>query len=294
MQGARATAIAGRTSSNTSAPTSPAQPTVERDYVVTPDGHRLFVRDWGSGPPILFLAGWAMPSDLWSQVMALLGDRGFRTIAYDRRGHGRSSDPGAIDYDCLAADLAIIMQARDLQECTVVAHSGAAGEVIRFVARHGSHQLKRIVFVGAQGPCVLQRDDNPDGVPRETFEVLLDRLKDGLLGWLDENVEAFIPGASQSARNWVTAMVLGCSRRIALDFQRVIAETDLRPELAGLDTPLTIIHGDRDASCPIETTGRRFAALVSGAEFILYEGAAHGLMITHASRLADDIAAHFA
>jgi non-heme chloroperoxidase len=263
----------------------------EPDYVATPGGHRLFVRDWGSGPPILFLAGWALPCELWSQVMVLLGDQGFRTIAYDRRGHGRSTDPGVIDYDCLADDLAMVMQARELRQCTVVAHSGAAGEVIRYISRHGSTRIARLVFVGAQGPCVLWRDDNPDGVPRDAFEAVMNRLKDDLPGWLDENLEAFIPGASRCAINWVSEMVLRCSGRTAMDFQRVIAEADLRAEVATLTLPLTLIHGDRDASCPIDTTGRRFAALASRASFILYEGAAHGLMITHARRLAGDIAA---
>ena len=264
----------------------------ERDYVATSNGNRLFLRDWGKGPAILFLGGWAMPSDLWSQVMVLLGDRGFRTVAYDRRGHGGSSDPGMIDYDSLADDLARVMEARNLRECTVVAHSGAAGEAIRYITRHGPARLKRLILVGPQGPCMLQRADNPDGVPRDAFEAVMDRLKEDLPGWLDENVEPFIPGASQCARNWVCEVVLRSSARALMDFQRVIAETDLRPELATIKLPVTIIHGDRDASCPIDTTGRRFAVLIPHAQFILYEGAAHGLMITHARRLSNDIATY--
>jgi non-heme chloroperoxidase len=263
------------------------------EYETTPDGHQLFVRDWGRGSPILCLAGWALSSDLWNPLMVLLRDKGFRTIAYDRRGHGQSSDPGVIDYDCLADDLALILNARDLQDCTVVAHSGAAGEVIRYVSKYGSARIKRAVFVGPQGPCVLQRSDNPDGVPRQLYEAVMSRLKEDLPNWLDENIEAFIPGASKTAQAWVSEMILGCSARIAIDFQRVVAEADLRAEVSTLDIPLNIIHGDQDASCPIETTARRFAALAPDAKLKVYEGAAHGLMITHARRLCEDIVGHF-
>jgi pimeloyl-ACP methyl ester carboxylesterase len=264
---------------------------IEQEFVKTPDGHALFVRDWGSGPPIVLLAGWAMPSDLWGPVMVMLGEKGFRTIAYDRRGHGRSSDPGVVDYDCLADDLAVVLDARDLHRCTVVAHSGAAGEVIRYVTRHGSARLNRIVFVGAQGPCLLQGEDNPHGIPRENFEALLQQLKIDLPGWIDDNIEAFVPGASAGTRTWVTEMILGCSRRVAIDLQRTIAEADLRIETQRLALPVTVIHGELDASCPIDTTGRRYAELIDGAQYIEYQGAAHGLMLTHARRLVDDIAA---
>lgn len=267
------------------------QPMLEQEFVKTPQGQALFVRDWGSGPPIVLLAGWAMPSDLWGPVMVMLGDRGFRTVAYDRRGHGRSSDPGTVAYDDLADDLAAVLDARDLHGCTVVAHSGAAGEVIRYVTRHGTARLGRIVLVGAQGPCLLQSDDNPDGIPREAFEALLLQLKEDLPRWVDDNIEAFVPGASRGTRRWVSEMILGCSRRIAIDLQRTIAEADLRSETQRLDLPVTVIHGDLDASCPIDITGRHYAKLIAGASFIVYEGAAHGLMLTHPRRLADDIAA---
>jgi non-heme chloroperoxidase len=266
---------------------------VEREYVKSSNGHALFVRDWGSGQPIVLLAGWAMPSDLWGPVMVMLGDRGFRTIAYDRRGHGRSSDPGVVDYDCLADDLAAVLEARDLHDCIAVAHSGAAGEVIRYVTRHGSARLDRIVLVGAQGPCLLQSADNPDGIPQEAFEALLQQLKEDLPRWIENNIEAFVPGASAATCTWVSQMILGCSRRIAIDLQRTIAEADLRSEAQRLNLPVAVIHGDLDASCPIDMTGRRYAKLIPGAHYIEYEGAAHGLMLTHAQRLAEDIATPF-
>lgn len=263
----------------------------ESGYVKAAEGHRLFVRDWGSGPPVLFLAGWAMTSDLWSEVMVALSDRGLRTIAYDRRGHGRSTDPGQVSYDLLADDFGAVLNALDLQGLTVVAHSGAAGEAIRYIARYGSERIARLILVGASGPCLLQRDDNPDGVPPEAVAELIRQTAQNIHAWIDENAEPFAPGASRRTLDWLGAMVLGCSRRIIVDFNRVIAEADFRAEVAALALPVTVIHGDRDASAPLDLTGRQFAALAPGADLIVYEGGAHGLMLTHSQRLADDIAA---
>lgn len=260
-------------------------------FVATKEGHRLFVRDWDEGAPILFLAGWAMTSDLWGEVMVALSGRGLRTIAYDRRGHGRSSDPGQIDYDMLADDLAAVIETLDLDRLAVVAHSGGAGEVIRYIARHGSKRVARLVLVGPSGPCLMRRDDNPDGVPPEMVAELTRRTAQDIHGWIDANAEPFAPGASRRTLDWLGMMVLGCSRRIIVDFQQVIAEADFRAEITELDTPITVIHGDRDASAPLDLTGRRFAALAPEAELLIYEAGAHGLMVTHGQRLAEDIAA---
>ncbi|WP_322418795.1 alpha/beta fold hydrolase [Mesorhizobium huakuii] len=263
----------------------------EADFIRIDGDNKLFIRDWGFGPPVLFMAGWALPSDLWGQVMVLLAERGYRTLAYDRRGHGQSTDRGGVGYDVLADDLAHVLESRDLRDCTIVAHSGAAGEVIRYATRHGIARLKQVFFVGAQGPCVLERPDNPDGISVAAFEDVMGRLKDDLPRWLDENIDGFIPGRSRVEFHWVADMVLRCSRPAIVDFQRVVAEADLRDEARRFNAPLTIIHGDADVSCPIAQTGKKYAAMVPGADLIIYEGAAHGLMITHASRLAEDIAA---
>lgn len=264
---------------------------VESGYIRIADGHRLFVRDWGTGTPVLFLAGWAMNSDLWGEVMVALCDRGLRSIAYDRRGHGRSSDPGQLNYDLLADDLAKVLGALDLQGLTVVAHSGAAGEVIRYISRFGSERISQLILVGASGPCLMRGDKNPDGVPPEAVAELIRQMAQNIHGWIDENAEPFAPGASRRTLDWLGAMVLGCSRRIIIDFNRAIAEADFRAEVGALTLPVTVIHGDRDVSAPLDLTGRQFAALARGAELIVYEGGAHGLMLTHGQRLAEDISA---
>ena len=261
-----------------------------RAFVDIGGGHRLFVRDWGDGRPILFLAGWAMHSSVWGATMGLLADGGTRTIAYDRRGHGRSTDPGRIDYDLLADDLAAVIDALDLQQVVIVAHSGAAGEAIRYLSRTGTARVERLILVGATGPCMIAGGDNDFGLPSDAVDAVLDQIRADLPAWIEANAEPFAPGASRRTLDWLAAMVLETSRRIVIDFQRVIAAADLRAEAAALDVPVTIIHGTQDASAPIGLTAERYHALIPNSELIVYDGVAHGIMVTHAARLAGDIA----
>ncbi|WP_187829543.1 alpha/beta fold hydrolase [Labrys sp. KNU-23] len=259
-------------------------------FVEIADGHRLFVRDWGRGDPVLLLAGWAMDSSVWAETMVELNAQGLRTIAYDRRGHGRSSDPGTVDFDALADDLAAVIRHLDLTDLTIVAHSCAAGEVLRYVGRHGAERIGRIVMVGAQGPCLPAGPGNEQGIPREAIEALMAELAGNLPAWLDANIGPFAPGADRRVLDRLIDGVFACSRRVLLDLQRVIMAADLRAEAAALRVPVTLIHGDRDASAPLNLTGRRYAALIPGADLLVYEGVAHGAMVTHAGRLARDIA----
>ena len=258
----------------------------------TRSGATLFVRDWGAGPPVLLLAGWGMTSDLWAPVMLRLNAAGLRTVAYDRRGHGRSSDPGEVSYDLLADDLADVLAALDLAACTVVAHSGAGGEVVRCMTRHGPSGIARLVLVAATLPAPTRTARNPEGLDPALFEAVNRQLSDDLPGWIDANARPFVaPETSDRTIDWLAAMVLGCSRRILVDYQRIIAATDFRDEMRALTLPVTIVQGDRDVSAPEALCGRRTAALLPHAELLLYEGVAHGPMVTHAARLAEDIAA---
>ena len=231
-----------------------------------------------------------MDSRLWGE-MAALNAQGVRTIAFDRRGHGRSSDPGELDYDMLADDLAAVIDALDLRDVVLVAHSGAGGEAIRYVTRHGSDRVRHLVLVGATGPCPLQRPDNPDGVPPAEVEQLMAELTGDLAGWIDRNAAPFAPGVSPRLVDWLGGMMLDVSRRILLDFQRAIFNADFRTEAAALPLPVTILHGDRDASAPIDQSARRYAAIIPEARLIIYEGAAHGLMLTHCERFCRDLMA---
>ena len=263
----------------------------ENDFIRTRSGARLFVRDWGQGAPVLLLPGWAMTSDLWATVMLRLNEGGLRAISYDRRGHGRSSDPGPMDHDALADDLHDVMEALDLRACTVVAHSGAGGELVRAITRHGASRIGRIVLVGATLPAPMHSPTNPDGLPPEAFAAIGRQLRDDLDGWIEENAQPFAPEASPRTIAWLAAMVQGCSRRAIVEWQREITRADFRAELAKIDVPVTIVQGDLDVSAPPALCGERVAALLPGAEYLPYEGVAHGPMVTHAARLAGDIAA---
>jgi non-heme chloroperoxidase len=259
-------------------------------FVEIAGGHQLFVRDWGTGAPMMLLAGWAMDSRIWGETMLALNTHGLRTVAYDRRGHGRSTDPGEADYNSLAGDLAAVLEALDLRDVTLVCHSGAGGEAIRYISRYGLRRLARLVLVGATGPAMMASADDRAGIPPDMVDALQAQLATDLAGWIDANIDPFAPGANPRVNAWMSHMVLGCSRRIAVDFQRAIVTADFSNETATLTIPVTIIHGDQDVSAPIDRTARRYASLIPGAELLVYEGAAHGVMVTHSQRLAMDIA----
>lgn len=260
---------------------------VSAPFVEIADGHRLFVRDWGTGKPVVLLAGWAMDSRLWGGTMAALNDAGLRTVAYDRRGHGRSTDPGRIDYDLLADDLKAVLDALDLTDVTLVAHSGASGEAIRYVSRHGAGRIARIVLIGATGPRMMA----PGGVTAEMLAATTAQLRDDPFAWVEANGRPFAPQADARTIDWLGMMVVDTSRRIMIDFQHVIAEADLTAEAAALTVPVTILHGELDVSAPIDLTARRYAMIIPDVDMIVYEGVAHGPMVTDPARLAADIVA---
>lgn len=254
-------------------------------FIPRGDGHALFVRDWGEGPPVVLLAGWAMDGRIWGDTMLHLNAAGLRTIAYDRNGHGRSTDRPDYGYDALADDLAAVLETLDLEGVTLVAHSGAGGEAIRYLARHGRRRIARLILVGATGPRVVGNS----GITPAMVDALCAQLASDLSGWIDANIAPFAPGSSDRVNAWMAAMVLDCSRRAVVAFQRTIALSDLSAEAAALTLPVTLLHGDRDVSAPLDASGRVYAAIIPGAELIVYEGVAHGVMVTHAARLAGDI-----
>ncbi len=264
--------------------------TLTPPFVEIAGGHRLFVRDWGEGRPVVLLAGWAMDSRIWGETMVELNRSGLRTIAYDRRGHGRSTDPGILDYDLLADDLAALLDALDLRDAVLVTHSGAAGEAIRYVRRYGTDRVSQLVLVAATGPCMIASSGNQYGVPAEAVNAVIDQLLYDLPSWLDANAEPFAPTAHPRTIAWLSQMVLDTPRRSIIDFQRAIAEADLREEAAAIQIPVTLIHGTMDASAPIGITAERYAKLIRGSELLVYDGVAHGVMTTDAARLATDIA----
>ena len=264
-------------------------------YVQTVDGEQLFVRDWGAGPPIVFAAAWALPSAMWDYQMAALVEQGFRCVAYDRRGHGRSSQPGTgYDYDTLAADLHAVIESRDLRGATLVGMSMAGGEITRYLSRYGRARVSRLAYVAtAATPYRTRTADNPDGLPAEAIDAFISyQLQRDYPQWLEDNRPPFfLPDTPRPIQEWVRSLMLGHSLHALIACTRSMTRTDFRAELGRVDVPALVIHGTQDASAPIEVTGRPTAALIPGARLTVYDGAPHGLFVTHRDRLTADLAA---
>ena len=261
----------------------------------TTDRTDIHYTDTGSGPVLVFTHSWGLNSGQWNQVIDRLVDKGFRCVAYDRRGHGGS---GAYDgewtVDLLADDLARVLDHLDLDDVMLVGHSLGCGEIVRYLSRHGSGRVNRAVLVAGQLPLVVQTADNPDGVPEAMLDAMLVELERDVRQWCIDNAPPFY-GAHPVAPeivDWTVDQIAAVPVETLLATQRMGAHTDYRAELAELDLPVLLLHGDADASTPIELTGRRTAALLPNAELVEIPGAAHGLYLTHADRIIDAISVH--
>lgn len=263
-------------------------------FIRTADGVDLFYRDWDQpgGDPVLFVGGWSLPSDAWNYQMLALHDQGKRVIAFDRRGHGRSSDPGrGYDFDTLAGDIAAVIEALDLHGVTLVGHSMGCNEIVRYLSRHGSARVRRAALLGTMTPVVKQKPDNPDGFDPALF----DYFRKELLGkdfpqWLDDNTPPFLtPETSPAIAGWLRQLALGTSALALRECNRAVTEADFRAELPGITVPVLLIAGDMDVSAPLELTARRTAALLPKARLKVYAGAPHGMFVTHMGRVNGDL-----
>lgn len=253
------------------------------------DGVHLYYRDWNPGGhhTVLFVAGWSMPSDSWGYQMMALCRQGLRCVAFDRRGHGRSSDPGGgYDLDTLADDIAAVIEALGLRELTLVGHSMGCNEIVRYLGRHGSARVERVALLGTMTPGVTLCHANPDGIDPALLVQFreLQLLRDFPL-WIEDNIEPFVPGASPGMKAWLAQMALGASLQALHDCNLAVQEAEMSEELRRLELPVLIIAGDRDVSAPLELTARRSAALLPRACLRVLEGAAHGMFLTHVERV---------
>ncbi|GGJ82640.1 chloroperoxidase [Pilimelia anulata] len=268
-------------------------------YVTTSDGARIHYHDWGTGAPVVFSHGWPLTADSWEAQRLYLAEQGYRCLAHDRRGHGRSSQTWhGNDMNTYADDLAALLDHLDLYEVTLVGFSTGGGEVARYVGRHGTRRVARVALVSAVPPFMLRTDDNPDGVPGEVFDGLraasrADRsqlyrdLADG--PFFGHNR----PGAdrSQGMRDAFWRQGLQSGHRNAYECIAAFSATDFRSDLAAFDVPTLVIHGDDDQIVPFEVGGRASAGLIKEAELRVYEGAPHGITDTHRDRLNADLLA---
>jgi pimeloyl-ACP methyl ester carboxylesterase len=214
-----------------------------------------------------------------------------RCVAYDHRGHGRSSDPGqGYDYDTLAGDLATVIEQLDLRDITLVAHSMGCGAAVRHLSRHGADRIARVALVSPTLPFILKTEDNPDGVDKTVLERVRAKFSKDFPKWLADNAPPFFtPETSPAMIQWGINMCLQASLKALIDCNRTGAETDFRAELPKITAPTLIIHGDKDVSAPLEFTGRKTARLIPGSRLKVYEGAPHGLMFTHMDRFNRDL-----
>jgi non-heme chloroperoxidase len=264
------------------------------------DGTEIYFKDWGTGQPVVFSHGWPLSADAWEDQMVFLGAHGYRCIAHDRRGHGRSDQPwDGNDMDTYADDLAALVEALDLTNAIHVGHSTGGGEVARYIGRHGTKRVAKAVLIGAVPPLMLKTSANPGGLPIEAFDqirtnVLADRsqfFKDLTTPFYGANR----PGAkvSQGLRDsfWLQSMQAGF--KAVFDCIKAFSETDFTNDLKKIDVPTLIIHGDDDQIVPIEDSAKLSAGLIKGSTLKIYPGAPHGLCSTHKDRVNKDLLAFF-
>jgi non-heme chloroperoxidase len=262
-------------------------------FISLRDGTRLYWKEWGTGAPLLFLHSAAAHGRLWDYQVAALAHRGFRCITFDRRGHGRSDQPAyGYDYDSLADDLSDVMSALDLRGVTLIGHSMGCAEILRYLTRHGDSRVSGIALMGTTTPFLLQAGDNPNGVPAAAFEALREQWRSDYAKWIADNTAPFFDEhTSPAMMKWGAAMLEEMSVPIAIACNQTVTGADFRSELPNIKVRTLIIHGDRDASAPLELTGRPTAALIPGSELRVYQGGTHGLMFTHMDRLNADLMA---
>ncbi len=266
--------------------------------ITTKDGTQIYYRDWGKGQPIVFSHGWPLTGDAFEDQMLFLGSRGYRCIAHDRRGHGRSSQPwNGNDMDTYADDLAELVQKLDLNDTIHVGHSTGGGEVARYIGRHGSKRVAKAVLIGAVPPLMLKTAANPGGLPMEVFDqiragVLADRsqfFKDLTLPFYGYNRSGAKVSEGVREQFWLQGMMAGmpaCYFCI-----KAFSETDQTEDLKKVDVPTLIIHGDDDQIVPIADSALLSAKLVKGSTLKVYKGAPHGLCTTHKDQVNEDLLA---
>jgi non-heme chloroperoxidase len=276
--------------------TALASTITNNDTITTKDGTRIYFKDWGTGPAITFSHGWPLNADAWDGQMYFFAQNGFRVIAHDRRGHGRSGQSSSgNEMNTYADDLATLIEALDLKDITMIGHSTGGGEVARYLGRHGTSRVAKAVLIGAVPPIMLKSPANPEGIPLDVFDGLRASLftdrsqfyKDFALMFYGANR----PGAQISQGTldqfWLWSMQVGL--KAAYECVAAFSATDFTPDLAKIDVPTLVMHGEDDQIVPIAASGKKSARMIKGATQLFYPGLPHGLTATHADRVNRDL-----
>ncbi|HSE43062.1 MAG TPA: alpha/beta hydrolase [Acidobacteriota bacterium] len=265
-------------------------------FITTNDGTQIYYRDWGAGQPVVFSHGWPLTGDAFEDQMFFLANHGYRAIAHDRRGHGRSSQPwNGNDMDTYADDLAALAEALDLKNAVHVGHSTGGGEVTRYIGRHGTKRVAKAVLIGAVPPLMLKTPNNPEGTPIEAFDqiranVVSDRsqfFKDLTMPFYGYNRSG--AKVSEGVRESFCLQGMMAGFPAAYFCIKAFSETDLTEDLKKIDVPTLIIHGDDDQIVPIQASALKSSKLVKNADLKIYKGAPHGLCTTHKEKVNADL-----
>ena len=267
-------------------------------YLNAADGTRLFYNDWGVGKPVVLIHGWPLNQDMWEYQAPVLAANGYRVIAYDRRGFGRSDQPWTgYDYDTMAGDLASVMDGLDLTDAALVGFSMGGGEVARYLGRYGSARVSKAVLLSAVTPMLLQTAGNPDGVPQGVFDQILDGLASDRPSFLAGFGKQFMGAGllnftvTTEILEWCLWQAMAASPKATMDCVRAFSATDFRDDMRAFTMPTLIVHGTSDATVPIGVSGRVSAKLIPHATLLDYEGAPHGLFFTEKAKLNADLLA---
>jgi len=260
--------------------------------IVTKDGTPIYFKDWGTGPVVTFSHGWPLNADAWDAQMLFLGKQGYRVIAHDRRGHGRSGQSwGGNDLDTYADDLAELIEKLDLKEITMVGHSTGGGEVVRYIGRHGNGRVKKAVLIGAIPPVMVKSEQNPGGLPISVFNEIRSGVAGNRAQFFQDLTTPFYgynkPDAkvSQGLRDEFFNQGMQSSIIASYDCIKAFSETDLTDDLKKVEVPTLILHGDADQIVPIENSAYLSAKIVKGAKLKVIPGAPHGMCTTHAGEI---------
>lgn len=265
-------------------------------HIQTRDGTRLYVKDWGNGRPVVLIHGWPLSADSWDPQALALADAGFRVIAYDRRGFGRSDQPwNGYTYDSFADDLADVLQETGATaDATLVGFSMGGGEVARYMSRHGGKGVTSAALVSSVVPYTLQGDDNPDGVPDKQFDAMIEGIKADRAKFFGSFFKQFYgvgliaSPVSEEVLNWSWATAMMAGLKPTIDCIDAFGHTDFRPDLAAFNVPTLVLHGTSDTIVP-PAIGKNAARGIASAQYVEYDGEPHGLFATAGDRLTKDL-----